>query len=146
MDTDAFGWWLAGLTDGEGCFAAYRTRPITVTMVYKLTFRDDDSALVDWIHNRLGVGRVLHDVCNGSSSHPQSTFAVTDVPSLHDVIVPLFEQYPLKSRKREDFAIFRTIVDMQYKTYHKRKSPEYKQKLDQLILRLKEVKRYERVV
>ncbi len=146
VDDDAFGWWLAGLVDGEGMFGAYwarnKLKPTSLIVEFKLTFRDDERDLVQYIYEKLGVGRVLHHVRNGSS-HPQSTFIVSSIPELHDVILPLFDKFRLQSRKRLDYEVFRRIVEMQYATYHRPKTREYKEIRAALVEQLRGVKQYE---
>src|SRR4051812_19925163 len=100
--TDAFGHWLAGFVDGEGCFS------ITQPHAYKrscrcdftITLRDDDGPILEEIQKQLGVGRLSRHVrkVNPKNGKPQARYSVaTKRETL--VIVGTFDRFPLRAKK-----------------------------------------------
>ncbi|MFA5808702.1 MAG: LAGLIDADG family homing endonuclease [Thermoleophilia bacterium] len=98
---DEFGHWLAGFTDGEGCFSAYPSGN-GITLSFTLHLREDDWPILAEIRRLLGFGRLTKS--NGGAwlrfyRHPDLV-----------AIVRLFDKYPLRAKKKSDFALFRELV------------------------------------
>lgn len=104
---DAFGHWLAGFIDGEGCFLIGefegRYHP---TMVLKL--RDDDRVLLDEIVECTGVGYVRDRKAQGNS-RPCTAWHVGSQADCV-ALVDLLDAYPMRSRKARDYAVWRRAV------------------------------------
>lgn len=111
---DSFGYWLAGLTDGEGCFHArahIRKRDGAHTLVayFAIKMRADDISMLQRVMDILDVGKIyIHD--EKLSKWPQADYHVVHRYDLANVIIPLFDMYPLQSKKQRDYAIWRKIV------------------------------------
>lgn len=120
------GYWLAGLVDGEGCFALWtRRRRVgrsddcrVVSFVFKIALRSDDKPVLEHVQTLLGgIGviqvnrRTAHQsgryVYNGRASrgNPIAQFTVNDKSHLLEV-VQVFRQFPLRSKKRRDFDVW----------------------------------------
>jgi hypothetical protein len=111
--TDAFGHWLAGFIDGEGCFRiqcglAGRRFPY-YTCQFSLKQRDDDGGLLREIVERTGIGRVRGDGTRSGNSKPCLRWCVESKADTA-ALVALLDRYPLRSRKRHDYAIWREAV------------------------------------
>ncbi len=103
--------YIAGLTDGEGCFALKFRRDIkhrkTSEAVYfywdvefAMMLREDDQDLLEMVKSRLGCGRISRNSYGGVR------FAVNAIYDLVSVIVPFFGKYPLHGKKRHDFKLW----------------------------------------
>lgn len=113
MNDDAFGHWLAGFIDGEGCFRiqcglSHRRFPSYVC-TFSLKQRDDDASLLAAIAERTGIGGIREDRARPGGSKP---CVIWRVESKADTmgLVRLLDRYPLRSRKRRDYAIWREAV------------------------------------
>lgn len=107
MVTIAFGHWLAGLADGEGCFGIYpsnRGYP-GFRFLFAVTLRADDERLLEECRDITGCGSVG---TNGPAKPGQSPCLTWRVTALGDcmLIARIFEKYPLRSRKAEAFEIW----------------------------------------
>ncbi len=117
MIDDAFGHWLAGLFDGEGCFtitARGRGRG-SFAPSFTLCLREDDSEIVDEIARATGLGRVYHVVHRRPGVRDRfrvewKVYRKDDVAAL----ARLLDRYPLRSKKARDFLLWREAVRIWY--------------------------------
>lgn len=108
---ESFGHYLAGLTDGEGCFVV---QPKKGRNSYRCDFvihlRADDLPLLEWLRETTGLGEIypVRRVTIGNA-HP--TFAWRIVRQQDCVaLVALFERFPLRSKKARDFRLWAQAV------------------------------------
>lgn len=112
----AFGHWLAGFIDGEGCFLIGRQggrsgsgyRPS-----FQLKIRADDRRILDEIVERTGIGYVRHAAAGGQGlsgrGNPQLQWRVVGQAERFQ-LVQLLDRYPLRAKKARDYAIWRVAV------------------------------------
>jgi LAGLIDADG endonuclease len=118
IDRNAFGHWLSGFTDGEGCFClqiragAGRLAP---KAPFKIGLRQDDSPTLRLIQSFFGCGNLHLDkasyrrhICKGRRDCLD--YVVVKVSDLASVVIPHFENYPLRAKKRNDFEIWKRGV------------------------------------
>ena len=115
--SDAFGYWFSGFFDGEGCITVfYRKRPdryAEYRHLVRIQIRDDDTDIITRIQDNLKVGRVSHHGKRGATN-PSIAWACEAVNDLAEVIIPLFDRYPLHTKKRNEFAIWKSLVNIRY--------------------------------
>jgi hypothetical protein len=103
----SFGHWIAGLTDGEGCFFLSIDKRHT-RLRFMISLRMDDRPLLEMVQKTLGFGavydsrRIHSTIPNGK---PKSTFTCSTARECA-AIVELFRRFPLQSKKARDFAIW----------------------------------------
>ena len=110
MDADeAFGHWLAGFSDGEGCFTVTkRSDSAGVVVAFQIKLRDDDADILYECQRRLG-GTVIRIKESNPKWGDQVVWRVRDMTSLQN-LVNLFEAHPLRAKKRKDFEIWKQAV------------------------------------
>lgn len=128
IDTEkvAFGHWLSGFVDGEGCFGIYCYRKGKVksfvgllSFEFAIQLREDDRAILEEIRDYLGCGTVgmtskAKARKNGmTNARDQVKFTCRDLESLRGKIVPHFERFPLRGKKAGDFEIWKRALDLQ---------------------------------
>ena len=111
---DAFGHWLAGLVDGEGCFPITAYQRSGNTVHFSIQMRADEEPMLTTICNTLGYGKVYFAsptalAKNGQRVSPKAVFACTSVKACTEV-ARLFTKYPLRSKKARDFELWKTAV------------------------------------
>ena len=118
IDRDAFGHWLSGFVDGEGCFMLkiHRTRGKNKTYEmfsarFEMLLRSDDRPILELIHSFWGVGGVTDKKRLGTAK-PATRYYASSTPELAAVLVPHFLQYPLRAKKRRDFEVWRQGVEL----------------------------------
>lgn len=113
LERDGFGYWLSGLADGESCFLISPRRNRRVCR-FTIVLRDDDHEILEEVHRRTRIGALTRRERRADSAHtlvanPSVTW---DVRSKCDVylLTLIFDRYPLRAKKAQDFAIWRLAV------------------------------------
>ena len=102
--------WVVGFVDGEGCFyVGINPHPemscqFQVLPEFTVVQHRRDIQLLHALKKFFGCGvvRTIHG--------ERMAYRVRGLDHLTERIVPFFEQHPLKSKKRVDFARFRKIL------------------------------------
>jgi hypothetical protein len=112
-DDAAFGHWLAGLIDGEGSFGIYSSNGhrgrADWRFVFSINLRADDAALLQAVHKRMGIGRIYRAPNHRERQHPTVIWRI-DSASEHETLVRFIDTYPLWSKKRRDYSIWREAL------------------------------------
>lgn len=140
-----FGLWFSGFFDGEGSFLAYWAGK-TYNFGISVTLRDDDSDVLETINHYL-PGK-LYRKPRINTSNPQVNWRIHTLKSLQETIVPLFEKYPLKSKKHQEFEIWKSIVLERYiktcrASCNSKISPKERLSIDTRIEKIQQIRRYE---
>lgn len=109
--------YIAGFVDGEGCFALKFRRDVKKNRIgqpayfswdveFAVVLRSDDLEILKQIQKTLGCGKIY--ICGRS----QARYCVDSVFDLFGKIVPFFEKYPLRAKKKKDFELWREAVIM----------------------------------
>ena len=109
--------YIAGFTDGEGSFNVSIKKRLDYKESWKLTasfnISQKDRVILAWIKHILGCG-MLRERKDGVVY-----YEVTNITSLHDVIIPFFNMYGFRSAyKKNSFRIFSEIVEIMYANGH----------------------------
>src|SRR5437868_12536547 len=86
--------------------------------------RDDDTNALIRVKDRLGCGNVTFHKHREPNANPVATFKVCKIADLVEIIVPLFEAYPLHTKKARQFDIWKSIVQLRIGYPVKRAYPE----------------------
>ena len=112
---DAFGWWFTGYFDGEGCLTVFyreRGKYAERRVGVQISCRDDDAGVLALIHRELG-GVMWNTEARGST-RPTCNWRIESAADLAQVIIPMFDTYPLRSKKRHEYALWRQLALKQY--------------------------------
>ena len=108
--------WVVGFVDGEGCFssAIYRCSVMTLKWQVRPEFVvvqgvSSKSVLEDLVRF-FGCGKVYGNRRNDNHREDLSRYVVQRFSDLRDIIVPFFQEHPLRTAKRENFAKFAEII------------------------------------
>lgn len=115
LSDEAFGWYLTGLTDGEGCFALTRSLvkgkrfPKWCTK-FNITMRADETKNLRALARRMGCGTLYEHRQPGVPGNPVTCWSVFRREVLAQVVIPHFERFPLQCKKARDFEIWKSCV------------------------------------
>lgn len=130
--------WFVGWVDGEGCFNAYiDKRNMGITPMLQVKVRYDDVQLVNMARDTLRCGNI--SIRRSIGKNDQIQWRCEDFVSCRHIIVPLFDQYPLRSKKNRDYQIWREITMLVSEEHHLNGNRAYV--LD-LCQQLKDIKKY----
>lgn len=130
LSDDAFGWYLTGLTDGEGCFLLCPQKPNGKAVGWRwmvrfdIVMRDDESENIAAIAKRMACGKVhwrkggapCRKPAVGESpeqvpkANPRVGWWVFRIDELANRVVPQFDRFPLQFKKAKDFATWREAI------------------------------------
>lgn len=119
IDRDAFGHYLAGLTDGEGCFflgiiddKRNPRRSHTPIVQFVIQLRADDLLILQLVRSYLQCGHVTEVKRKKTEGNrkPKVCYNVANYLDLATVVVPHFDRFPLRAKKARDFVIWRQAV------------------------------------
>lgn len=102
-----FGYWLAGLIDGEGCFTIKSHARGTHAPSFAIKLRADDSAVLEHAHRTLGIGTIRRE--KRDASNDMVTWTVGDNAGCQR-LVDLLDKYQLRAKKRIDYWAWREAV------------------------------------
>ncbi len=110
--------WLVGFVDGEGCFSApiFRQRSMRLgwqvqpqfTVVQGQSSRD----VLEEMAQFFGCGKVYINRRHDNHREDLCSYQVSRLGDLRSVIIPFFEQHPLRTAKRDNFAKFAEVVEL----------------------------------
>lgn len=132
LPDEAFGWYLTGLTDGEGCFQ-FRLEPDPRQPTWRhwrsefsIAMREDERPHLEAVVRRVGCGRLYLAKRRKpvGNDKPAVRWQVAEAESLASVIVPHFDRFPLQFKKAADFVIWRKAImlfaeGMRRKRFHR---------------------------
>ena len=126
IDKDTtFGNWLAGFVDGEGNFQG--NSKTKVGYVFRIILREDDKEILEEIRQRLGVGKLYYrDIKKNMKNwqpkyqsdklQNQWEYAVMSVYDLVTVVIPYFDKYKLRAKKKIQYKNWRDTLLPNYKS------------------------------
>lgn len=117
-DPNAFGWWLTGFADGEGHFGitrqSNRTSPF-YRCVFRISLAVADRDLLRAVHERAGWGRFYE--YPGRKGQQDVVIWTTTTKAVGDVVAH-FDAFPLASRKRLEYRVWRLAALAQVQRSH----------------------------
>lgn len=85
-----------------------------VKLKFKITLHSRDRFLLEQIKAYFGgVGKIYYD-----KRRKVCTYQVVSTKDLTDVIIPHFEKFPLLTKKRADFELFKSVIELMHKKEH----------------------------
>jgi hypothetical protein len=104
---DEIGYRLAGLADGEGCFSIQPNNNKGWLCSFVIKMRADDRPLLERFQRLTGVGNFY--TATKGRHNPCVSWAVQDKAGVRK-IVDIFDMYPLWSKKKRDYNLWRLAV------------------------------------
>lgn len=118
IDRTAFGHWLSGFTDGEGCFALGRSermhngaRYVVPAACFSIGLRADDGPVLQLVHSFFQCGALVF-FSRTNHGNPMYVFRSRKISDLANIISPHFVAHPLFAKKSRDFTIWKQAVDL----------------------------------
>lgn len=98
--------WLVGFTDGDGSFIIYRTKN-TYSLAFKISQHKYNKRILYYIKKNLGVGSV-----NEEKNTNMAQYSVYSREKLKKYIIPIFDEYPLLTRKYFNYKKFKEAFNI----------------------------------
>ena len=95
-------WFLTGFTDAEGSFILKFNDVTKPQLEFSIALHISDNDLLHRVYTQFGVGNYRRNEVNKTC-----VFSVVALESILNVIIPHFDSYPLQTKKRADYLLFR---------------------------------------
>ena len=108
--------YLAGFTDGEGCFYVGFSKRLDLPLKWQiitefhLSQNPGGKNVLEEFKNRLGCGYLKRNHAK-SSKDKTWVLIVKDRRDLKEKLVPFFRKYPLHTSKKNEFGIFIKVLE-----------------------------------
>ena len=118
LDGKLPGEYIAGFVDGEGCFTIVISRHPTkklgvdARLHFQIELRSDDMEILQKIHKTLGCGHIYELNYKRYGWNPHVELKVSSIREIIDKLIPFFEQYPLRAKKRLSYQYFLQAVEI----------------------------------
>ena len=116
--------WIVGFTDGEGCFSASVFRNKTSTLGWQifpefvLTQGISSRSALEEVQTFFGCGKIYINRRKDNHREDLLRFCVRARNDLMERIIPFFEEHPLRTKKQQDFEMFKKVVCMMNRKIH----------------------------
>ncbi len=120
--------WITGFTDGEGCFTiSIINNPTTrfgkqIFPEFVITQGAKSLSALEKIKKFFDCGSIVLNKRYDNHNEHLYRYCVRSISELHTKIVPFFENFPLRTYKRNDFLVFKKVIAMMVKKKHLTKS------------------------
>ena len=110
--------WLVGFVDGEGCFSCpvFRNGKMTlgwqVQPAFVVVQGESSREVLEEMARFFGCGRVYRNRRHDNHREDLFRYYVSRFGDLRDVIVPFFEENPLRTAKRDNFVKFAQVIEL----------------------------------
>ena len=112
--------YVTGFVDGEGCFTVSFSKRaklktgLEVRPSFSISQNRRSRAILEEIQKYFGCGFVRFS--RGDQTYK---YEVRSISELKEKVIPHFEKYPLKTSKKQDFIIFKQIVELVLQNKHR---------------------------
>ena len=119
-----FASWIAGFSDGEGCFSIAVIKNKTTKFGYQIfpefvvTQGAKSLPALEKIKNFFKCGRIFVNKRYDNHNEYLYRYCVRALSDLDSKIIPFFEKYRLQTYKQNDFLIFKRVVKMMKNKKH----------------------------
>ena len=116
--------WISGFTDGEESFVvSVINNPTTrfgkqIFPEFVITQGAKSLDALKVIQTFFSCGSIVLNKRYDNHNEPLYRYCVRSISELKEIIVPFFEQFPLKTYKQNDFILFKRAVEMMSEKEH----------------------------
>ena len=103
MKDNEFNEWFVGFTDAEGCFRITINNKV-IRFNFIICLHVDDKEVLEFIKSRLNCGTI------SKSGKTLVSFNISKKEDLLNILIPLFENFPLNGVKYLDYLAFKEAI------------------------------------
>ena len=117
------GSYLAGFTDGEGCFyvGVHPTSNVSLGLQvipeFHVSQNGERVSVLQLFVDTLGCGLIKKNA-SANSRDKTYVFVVKRHNDLYERVLPFFQRFPLRSEKQQEFLRFAQVVEMMHRKEH----------------------------
>ena len=118
QERPGFEQWVVGFVDGEGCFSISVVRNPGLRLgwqvqhEFSVTQAAPSRSALDELIEFFGCGSIIENHRRDNHRYRLMRYAVKRRSDLCGLIIPFFEEHPLRTAKRDDFKSFCAVISM----------------------------------
>ena len=118
QERPGFEQWVVGFVDGEGCFSISVVKNAgcrlgwQVQHEFSVTQAAPSRPALEDLIEFFGCGTIIENNRSDNHRHRLMRYAVKRRSDLRDLIIPFFEEHPLRTTKQQDFESFCEVISM----------------------------------
>lgn len=90
--------------DAEGCFRiGINNKNKVISFNFNINLHIDDLEVLEFIKNKLNCGNVF-------TNENVATFVVTKISDIQNILIPIYEEFPLNGIKHLDYLAFKEAI------------------------------------
>ena len=111
-------WYVVGFTDGEGCFSVSIFKNSTTRSGYQVfpefvvTQGSNNLSVLKDLQSFFGCGKIYVNRRKDNHRRNLYRYCVRSIKDIRNIVIPFFNQSPLKTSKKFDFQTFCLAVEM----------------------------------
>lgn len=104
--------WFCGLVDGEGCFLLNWAKSNgVISPHFRVGMTESEMPILEEVMSILGCGAIYIDGFVGvTRSRPKAVYTITGYKTIVSKLIPVIDQYGLKTNKRKDYEVWKRFV------------------------------------
>ena len=117
--------WITGFVDGEGCFSVSIFRNMSQTKLgwqvfpeFVVSQGEKSLESLELIKEYFDCGYIIRNNRHDNHHEAMMKYCVRSIADLREKIIPFFDQHQLKTYKRNDFQVFKKIVQIIFDKKH----------------------------
>jgi hypothetical protein len=116
--------WVVGFVDGEGCFSISVVKNAgcrlgwQVQHEFSVTQAAPSKSALEELIEFFGCGTIIENNRRDNHRYRLLRYAVKRRSDLNDLIIPFFEEHPLRTAKQQDFVSFCEVISMMREDHH----------------------------
>ena len=118
--------WITGFVDGEGCFSVsvFRNPTVKTRIGYQVFCEfvvsqgEKSRTSLELLREFFGCGYINRNMRKDNHHEDMLKYCVRSLTDLRDTIIPFFERHELKTYKKNDFKVFKKIVELVLRKEH----------------------------
>lgn len=121
--------WITGFTDGEGCFTvSIMKSPAKYKLSWQVfpefvvTQSESSAKSLELIRDYFGCGYINRNKRKDGRKEDLLKYCVRSSSDLRNKIIPFFERNELQTYKKNDFKVFKKVINYMSKGKHLRKN------------------------
>lgn len=124
QERPGFEQWVVGFVDGEGCFSISVVRNAgcrlgwQVQHEFSVTQAAPSQAVLEQLLEFFGCSTIIRNNRHDDHRYRLMRYAVKRRSDLSELIIPFFEEHPLRTTKQNDFVSFCKVISMMRDDLH----------------------------
>jgi len=116
--------WISGFTDGEGSFVISVIKNSTTRFgkqifpEFVITQGAKSLSALEAIKEFFGCGSIVLNKRYDNHNEDMYRYCVRSILELNSIIIPFFDEFPLKTFKQNDFILFKRVLEMMGEKQH----------------------------